>query len=103
MLFTWASTNKNAMGLNLSFHIRHIGNSNRCLEVLSPSDQAIPFAHSCSFTLHTSYTNEIACLIKGGKTARKFSKPNYYESSLVTDFVQTYSLISITMWHLYSM
>ena len=27
--------------------------------MLSPHDQAIPFAYSCSFTLHTLYNNGI--------------------------------------------
>ena len=34
------------------------------LGVLSPIDQAYPFAYSCSSTLHKSCT-KMACLIKG--------------------------------------
>ena len=52
--------------------IQHIGNR-KGFEVLSPIDQAYPFAYSFSFTLNTSC--KMACVIKGGGC--KCSKTNY--------------------------
>ena len=43
--------------------IQHIGNRKSFTKVLSPSDQTIPFAFSCSYTFHTSYRNS---MIGGG-------------------------------------
>ena len=53
-----------------------------------------PYANSCSFTLNTSY--KMACLAKVGKAVKMLKKNYiYYKSALVTNFVQTCSLISI--------
>ena len=44
--------------------------------MLSPIEQANPFAYSCSFTLHTSYTNDILDQAGGGGGAVKTLKNN---------------------------
>ena len=62
------------------------------LLLLSPRDQANPFTHICSFTLHTSYKNDM--LGQRGECCQNALKL-YYKSLLVANFVQTCSLISI--------
>ena len=44
---------------NTDFAIQQMGNRKSFTEVLSPRDQTIPFAYSCSFTFHTSYKNGV--------------------------------------------
>ena len=55
-------------GLKTLFLLFNIWEIEKKIEVLSPSDQANPFAYSCSFTLHTLY--KMTCLFNGGNVLK---------------------------------
>ena len=76
---------------NAVFAIQHIGNRKVFFKVLSPVTK--PFFHTV-VVLHYRHHIKMACLVKAGKLS-KCSKRINYKSSLVTNFVQTCSFISI--------
>ena len=53
--------------LKTLFLLFMIGNKKQAFEVLSPIDQANPFVHSCSFTLHISYNDMLDKRGGGGR------------------------------------
>ena len=59
---------------------------------LRPLDQA-NFVYSCSFTSHTSYKNGM--LDQRGEGCQNAQKHTIIKGHLVTNFIQTCSLISI--------
>ena len=59
---------------NSVFAIRHTGYRKTFTEVILPSDQTKPFAHSWSFNFHTSYKNGM--IGHGGRGAVKMIKNN---------------------------
>ena len=64
---------------------QHIGNRKGFLRCVPPFHQGNPFAHHCSFTLHTSYTN-VMLDEGGGGDCQKAEKQITVPAHQVTHF-----------------